>query len=73
MAVFFSSATKIELKIHNSLENRDLRTMASTLAENTSKNDPELARLAEVWPSLNPAIRRAIVSMALAAGGKAGR
>ncbi len=47
--------------------------MPSPRGENTGKTDREFARLAEVWPSLNPAIRRAIVSMALAAGGKAGR
>ncbi len=42
----------------------------TTNAPKVPENDPELAQVLATWPTLSPAIRQAIASMAKASAGK---
>ncbi len=57
----------------NHLKFKHLQTMAPIRGTNKGQTDPELGRLAAIWPSLPGPIRKALLGMAEAAGGKANR
>ena len=52
---------------------QDLQSTTCFRGTNKGQTDPELARLAAIWPSLPGPIRKALLGMAEAAGGKANR